>query len=875
VSGVADFDSIVIPAQGRDTVPLLLRAQVVTRAVTSYVVRVSASAPYENRVCTLTLLALDGTTATLSGSAVTTGSTTTISARQTETEAAASFFVDYIVQRPAPGALPARMLFRGDATGVTSDLEHVTIEPQNPTTPAVICRVANSTTQSVVTVTTEPSGGTVRWLGGSGVRFSGPLVNVVSNTPAVYTFTRPTALGADHEALFDCLVNGVSDSDSVIIPAQGRDTVPLLIRAQVIARSPTSFTVRISASAPYADRSCNITLLALDGTTATVNSVAVVANNVQTITQRQTEGDVGNASYFRDYVIARPPAFALPARILWRGDAVGVTSDLEHASIDPQDPPTPITVVLEPVSYTETTETFRATVEGTGANKQVQITSLHRTTLTSLNTNTLYASGTQFTVTRPTMVSEGEASVVVEGRATDVTADFDTIIIPAQGQDLRRIRLRLVTEGEAAATQAQPAGTTVKVRAFIEDFPLMAASQYRIEATGGTVTPIGLQTPILDAQGRLSVLFTALRPAAGTTADRLNVRATAVGGVRVPDEDAIDIEPRAKATVVVDTVRMVSLTLLATATQVTATYVWPLLATMTTARIFVRETEGNPGATPTPLNDLTGYTIPGMPIIRGTDAGGSVTIPVMRPGWFLTVTMQPYDELNRAGSPTTQRIQANASGVALPPNIITVVAASATQTTITDTVTIPASTNSGLGNAHSIQAYVDGVARGAPFALGDNFIAGSTQSMTTTGLVPGTTYNLQYKMVRVNVGESAALSGATTRTTTVAPTFGAGTITLLSGTPPAGLSVHFLEINVAAGTNWGSGVYVSLVDLLSGDVVSTAAVGVHSFPITAPAFLSNPRAYQLVARAYDGPSVSPNSNTITITIPPDDGTPDV
>lgn len=240
--------------------------------------------------------------------------------------------------------------------------------------PSVTARVTSSNaTSHTVTVSTEPAGGVVRWMGGTATRTAGALVNVDVADGATWTFARPVFAAGDVEALFSGSVNGFTASDSVTITEQGRDTVALLTRARVFWVSGAWYTVRVSASSPNANADGTIRLVQTNGAYVEIAGFVRPVDGTDTgtitdsVTTTTTDGDYSVTSgvagvSFRDYSVARPAVGAQPAKVSWRVSASGLASDIASVAVEPQRPLTPGRVgVLAPVqSGADYTVRFRA-----------------------------------------------------------------------------------------------------------------------------------------------------------------------------------------------------------------------------------------------------------------------------------------------------------------------------------------------------------------------------------------------------------------------------------------------------------------------------------------------------------------------------------
>lgn len=379
VAGAFDDDAVTIPEQGRDTVPVLVRAQVIDTTPDRYVIRVSASAAGGPREGVLTLTQADGAVVLFDNDPKGAGFALGIGVNATDgdlTNPVGFSLASHVfeVLRPPPGGEPARVAFRVAAPGCAPDADPVSILPQNPLAPAVVCRVtASDATTHTVTVTTEPPGGTVQLRSWSGA-VSGPPANTDQPSGTAWTFTRPPFQFGDDEATFAGTVAGVTDTDAITVPEQGRDTIAILTRVRVLAIGATSYTVRVSASAPFGPRTG--TLLVTQAQGVTINGGAVLEGASGALEVATTDGDYGAAGRFNDYIVSRPPVGAQPGRVSFRVSAPGCTEDSDSVDIEPQRAlgdwrVLPVGVVTAGASVTVRYRLFRPDgVQVTGARSQ-------------------------------------------------------------------------------------------------------------------------------------------------------------------------------------------------------------------------------------------------------------------------------------------------------------------------------------------------------------------------------------------------------------------------------------------------------------------------------------------------------------------------
>lgn len=222
--------------------------------------------------------------------------------------------------------------------------------------PAAGVRVISSdATTTTVQVSTSPTGGTVRWIGGTAARVSGPLLNVSSPDGTTWVFQRPAFRTGDAESVFRVTVGAVSDDDTVTITEQGKDTVPMLLKAAVTATTPTTYTVRVSASQPSgADMVAVLRLANLSGLSATLDGSAVSEGQEWGLMGSTADGFYGTGAvqpYFRDFVIERPTIGNQPARVQFvvrESGSTGLFSpDSDSVDIVPQVAATPGRVTVQ------------------------------------------------------------------------------------------------------------------------------------------------------------------------------------------------------------------------------------------------------------------------------------------------------------------------------------------------------------------------------------------------------------------------------------------------------------------------------------------------------------------------------------------------
>ena len=209
VGAESDDDFAEIPEQGRDTVPLQMRARVTASDATTATVRVAVADPYPQGAdsATITYTETGGT-----GTACSPASGGTVTPAATLTEAA-STYIDYTVTRPNFGTGTRRVTFTATASGRTSDSDAVDV-------PAV--EQDSFGPSLTVTVTPGASSYSIAWSGDAvtlsidGAAYGAPPASPI-------TVNRNAANGADKIYSFNATLDGQTISDVVIVPAVARD----------------------------------------------------------------------------------------------------------------------------------------------------------------------------------------------------------------------------------------------------------------------------------------------------------------------------------------------------------------------------------------------------------------------------------------------------------------------------------------------------------------------------------------------------------------------------------------------------------------------------------------------------------------------------
>lgn len=311
------------------------------------------------------------------------------------------------MSRPANGSEPGSFTVRATISGAGGSAEEITVQiPQQAIVlpPALLARVISSTaTSSTVRVENVPAGGVVRWTGGTATLTSGEVLGTDYGSPRDFVFDRPAINAGTVSATFRGTVSGVSDDDAVTIEEQGRDTIAILTRARVIAVGATTYTVRVSGSAPFGPRTGSLAVTQIQGVTVTNAGSGVSEGVIGALNIPVTDGDYsgGNGTDYLDLVVARPAIGATPGRVSFRMSATGCTADTDSVDVEPQRAATPGR--LEVASTTQSTANYFVRFRAWEADG-TQVTATGRITATIFITP---ASGGAATSTTTTVTWDG------------------------------------------------------------------------------------------------------------------------------------------------------------------------------------------------------------------------------------------------------------------------------------------------------------------------------------------------------------------------------------------------------------------------------------------------------------------------------------
>lgn len=191
----------------------------------------------------------------------------------------------------------------------------------------------------VIEVTSVPSSGQVYLYSLQGATIVsgpglGPGLGVPAPSGTKWKLRRPAERAADGEAVWRADPPGyVADDDAVVVPAIGRDTVPLTMRVRQLSKTATTRTVRVSAGDPhYAESSDPITISYVQQGTGgvTPTSGQTIPAAAIRATPDATEAQAGG---YVDFVITRPAAGSGDGRVMFTATRPGRVQDVDPVDV--------------------------------------------------------------------------------------------------------------------------------------------------------------------------------------------------------------------------------------------------------------------------------------------------------------------------------------------------------------------------------------------------------------------------------------------------------------------------------------------------------------------------------------------------------------
>lgn len=308
-----DDDFVSIEEQGRDTVPLAMRARVTAVTPSTLTVRVAVADPYPQGAGSGTITYVEQNT----GAATTPGSPQSVTPAATLTEVAGTF-VDFTVTRPAFGAGAGRVTFTATASGRTSDSDAVDVPEVGRDTVFLNVRArVTATTPTQLTVRVAVADPYPQGAASASISYSDVGVGVITPAPpntvtpdatltenpgtyVDYTVNRPAfGSGAGRITFTVTAANRGSAQDAVDVPEVGRDTRLLSVRVTRISETASQIVVRVEARAPQDPSTATATVVydagglsvspASGGTFSATDNFATTGHIDYTIT-RDTQG---------------------------------------------------------------------------------------------------------------------------------------------------------------------------------------------------------------------------------------------------------------------------------------------------------------------------------------------------------------------------------------------------------------------------------------------------------------------------------------------------------------------------------------------------------------------------------------------------------
>ena len=352
-----------------------------------------------------------------------------------------------------------------------------------------------------------------------------------------------------------------------------------------------------------------------------------------------------------------------------------------------------------------------------------------------------------YTVTRPQ--GSGSARVIFTATQPNRVTDVDPVTVP--GQQLPGL---IVKTSKITST---PTGSryTVTVTDPIPENPI----QLRIIPQNVTAIIPSTQTITLmsGATHSLDVLF----PTYGSGDGRIGF--TATSSLRVDGTDAIDLTETGLeySSNALNTISSATFTATTESVTISAT-----LGPESTAQyVEIYSLEFDTSVLSSGSAEEAGSQIVKSPFTRTGLKNTQTfygTVPVFKSGGWVVINIVPVDGINRRGTPTQAVVKIPAGGGTLPSALTSPTNISTTTTTITNTVTMPAS-----NLPTSINVYRDDslFTANIPVTVG----AGVAQSITHTGLNINTSYGWKYAPVNSS-GEGVRTSNLQVSTANISTT---------------------------------------------------------------------------------------------------------
>lgn len=697
--------TVDIPETNRDSIPLLIKSEVLSANSGSTSVRVTVANPVAlpNRNITITF-ATSSNVPSASGSALIISSSIT-------SDLSTSGFVDYVINRPTQQAGTGRITFVASMNDRISVSNGVDI-PDIWDVPLQLVMVAVSESSTQLFVSSSVN----RVPYGSGT----PTVSVQSShNVATPTFSSPNWVinrppsGSGRVVFQNALAGKLGDTDSVdVLPVDVFSDASFLgLNLTVVTASANSMTVSASVQ-NTSGKSTNVSIFKSNN----VGTITNPSTNVWTITR--PTGSEGTVTF--------KVTASASDRLIEDYDTVYVTKDnlvrldvrAFAAGIVTATGMTASVVIRDPYFPSGTLSGITVTSSSLG--------------LGGFSSNLYNSANTNGTITNTYHISRpnygtGTERITFLATKTGYSSDSDSLEIPERVDGIARLRVVV-----------SPIGTTdtaVSLSVRVTDSIPSTGSYIHLSVVG---TGTGLISPNSSSNvaNDTTAIYTIGRPVFGSGIGRVTFSATASIG-RASDSDAFDVSesPQNSLNPANSTFTVTSVT--SGSASINVDYTIPSTSTTQFVRVWALESSGS---APTLSSvEFQGYEIPASPL-EVNDGRTQFSVPVTLPGNWIQLSFVPFDQLSRRGTVVNKTYQSTVISVSPPSPFTSPTFISSTSGSVTNRLTMP-----NLSNPDYIRTYRNGSVYGTDTARTASF--NTTQTITHTGLDISTTYNWEYSGV--------------------------------------------------------------------------------------------------------------------------------
>lgn len=316
-----DSDSIEIPEEGRDTVPLASRVTVIAQTDADITVRVHVIDPYPLNDVSLAY------TKSANIGALSLTSPQVIFAVAITNDFFTTGFRDFVVPRPTVGAGQGAVTFTATATGRVQASDPVYVA-ERASGAVVVVVTATMTSATPTTITVSVSA--VDPLGLVSPAIQPPTAqNLIGAITGTNPYVIPRNVTGAGRVYFSATVAGrIAGSTFIDVPDQSVSIPTLTIRADQIATTPADATyrVRVADTGPGA----NISLSYVQNGTG-----GVTPGSPQTIASGSVTNDLASTG-FVDFTVTRPNGDQNPGRVSFLAQATGRVQATVPIDIQPQ-----------------------------------------------------------------------------------------------------------------------------------------------------------------------------------------------------------------------------------------------------------------------------------------------------------------------------------------------------------------------------------------------------------------------------------------------------------------------------------------------------------------------------------------------------------